>query len=113
MNLENTEGKILFKDNADIDIEKVAEAVIDAGFSVRYLTADLVFNQITVTNGYCFSNGKYNLQFVNIPEKKLEGQTTLRFIGPKFQPKNEYSRMKSVLRNSCAGKNQKVYFVSL
>src|SRR4051812_38883306 len=46
MNLENTEGKIVFKENADVDISKVARAVTDAGFSVRYLTAVFLFNNV-------------------------------------------------------------------
>src|SRR5579885_2179698 len=39
MNLDNTNGVITFKEGIPVSIEKLAKAVSDAGFSVRYLQA--------------------------------------------------------------------------
>src|SRR5580693_7986784 len=55
MNLEHTEGKIILKKNARADMDKIARAVVNAGFSVRYLPADLVVDNSVVTNGSCFN----------------------------------------------------------
>src|ERR1700759_948909 len=54
MNLEHTEGKIILKKDKKADIEKIAQAVIDAGFSVRYLQADLMVDISVIPVGSCF-----------------------------------------------------------
>jgi hypothetical protein len=66
-----------------------------------------------VSNGYCFNTGKYNLQFVNTPEKQLNGESEIKFVGKEFLPKNEFNKMKPLLVNACADKSQPVYFVTL
>lgn len=113
MNLENTDGEIFFTDGSDVDVEKIAKAVVNAGFSVRYLTASFLFSNLKVSNGFCFNTGKYNLQFVNATEKVLNGATEIKFVGQQFQPKGEFNKLKALLVNSCADKNEKVYFVML
>ena len=40
MSLENKSGIITFKKGQKVEIEKIASAVTDAGFSVRFLTAE-------------------------------------------------------------------------
>ena len=36
MNLEHTEGRIFFKKGDKVNVDKIAAAVVDAGFSVRF-----------------------------------------------------------------------------
>src|ERR1700744_4870126 len=50
MNLEHTEGKIFFKENKKVDIDKIAQAVVDAGFSVRTLKATIQMNHVPVAD---------------------------------------------------------------
>ncbi len=113
MNLDNTEGKIIFADNANVDIEKIAEAVTNAGFSVRYLNADFLFNNVSVSTGYCFNNGNYTLQFISTASKTLNGESQIKFIGPEFLAKDEFKKYKTLLTNSCTESKGKVYFVTL
>ena len=47
MDLEKKSGEITFKKGQPVDIDKVANAVVDAGFSVRFLTADYSFIENT------------------------------------------------------------------
>lgn len=113
MNLENTDGEIFFANGADVDIEKIAKAITNAGFSVRFITASFLFSNLKVGKGFCFNAGKYNLQFINATERVLNGETKIKFEGQQFQPKGDYNKVKSLLVNSCADKNEKVYFVTL
>src|ERR1700744_1730275 len=55
MNLEHTEGKIILKKDKKADMDKVAQAVVNAGFSVRYLQADLAVDNSITTTGQCFN----------------------------------------------------------
>src|ERR1700733_8966821 len=113
MNLDNTEGKIIFADNADVDIEKIAQAVTNAGFSVRYLNADFIFNNVNVSSGYCFSNGSYAFQFISTAAKTLNGESQITFLGPEFLPKDGMKKYKTLLVNTCSESKGKVYFVTL
>src|SRR4051812_34855647 len=49
MNLEHTEGKIILKKNKKADMDKIAQAIVNAGFSVRYLQADLTIDNSVTT----------------------------------------------------------------
>lgn len=113
MNLENTEGLITFKSGGEVDINKVAKAVYDAGFSVRYLKAVFTFSNEKVGPGTCVKKGKVNFNFINTSEQVLNGETTLRFLGSEFQTKNMYNKTKALLIDKCGDANTKTYFVSL
>jgi copper chaperone CopZ len=113
MNLENTEGKIIFRDSLDIDIEKVAQAVVNAGFSVRYLTAVYDFNNVTVKKDFCFNDGKNQFAFINTDHRVLNGEITLKFIGKQFLPKSDFNKMKPLPASACTNTSLRTYFVTL
>ncbi len=113
MNLEHTEGKILFKNGAQVNIDKIAQAVNDAGFSVRYLQASFTFDHIDLAPSGCFEFDKDNYVLINTQKKELKGTTTLKFIGKKFLPKKDFDKWQPYMKNSCAGNNSKVYFVTM
>jgi copper chaperone CopZ len=56
MNIENTNGIITFKADTTIDMRKIAQAVVDAGFSVRYLTAIYKLSgALNIEENYCMN----------------------------------------------------------
>lgn len=113
MNLENTEGKISFKNNAEVDISQIAKAVVNAGFSVRYLKAAHVFEATPVNDGLCLNLGKNTcLQFVKTKESKLTGEVVLTFLGNQFQTKAEANKNKALLKPICTDNSRKIYFVT-
>ena len=102
MNLENTRGKISFKKGEKVEIEKIAKAVTDAGFSLRSLYAGINITELNVSNDYCwtFENSAYH--FIKISEsKQFKGFITIKFIGEKYMPHKEYKDWKSYCTNSC------------
>ncbi len=113
MNLENTEGKIIFKENSDVDISKLAGAVTDAGFSVRNLIANYIFHDVMVGKNFCFNAGKFKMQFISVQEKKLNGEVPLIFLGKDFQSKSELKKVKSLLEGKCVEETGLIYFVTL
>ncbi len=115
MNLQNTEGEIYFNDETKVDISKIAKAVVDAGFSVRYLKAKIYFNQLSVNENYCwiYEGGYY--QFIKTGNKVLDGLETLTFIGKKFMSKTEYKKW-SGTTEAAKGKGceaKLIYFISM
>ena len=120
MNLENTAGKIVFKKGAKVEIEKIAKAVTDAGFSVRSLYAGISVESISVTNDYCWNFENNTYHFIKITEsKELKGTVSLKFIGDKYMPRNEYKEWKTYIISPCVSPantaipSSKTYYVSL
>jgi copper chaperone CopZ len=113
MNLDNTVGQITFVPGRQISIEKIAKAVTDAGFSVRYLQA--TFNtEITIplTDTHCFIADSVAYQFVKVSPSKLENRTVLKFIGKEFLSSKEYKKWKAELTPQCSN-TKTLYYVTL
>ncbi len=113
MDLKNTNGKITFNTEIPVSIDKIAKAITDAGFSVRYLNAVFKFDPITISDNYCFVYENSNYQFINVGKKKIEGNTVIKFIGKEFLPKREYKNFIIFLQPLCETGKQKTYYVKL
>jgi len=110
MNLEHTEGTILLKKDRKPDIEKIAQSVVDAGFSVRYVGADVNFG--SAINGSCASYKGDQYVFVQPPKNNAKGVIKVKFLGKKYQPKNEFKKMEPSLVSTCGATAGNVYYIS-
>lgn len=111
MDLEHTEGRILFKENKPVNIKAIARAVKDAGFSVRYLKADIDGQDIKVSEEGCF-NLYGDVYYVSKLNKPQEGSVlTLQFLGKEYLPQHELKRYKLPAALKCKGKT--VYYTVL
>jgi len=113
MNLEHTEGKIVLKKDKKADMEKIAQAVTNAGFSLRYLNADLSVDNSVYTSGQCFTYKGDQYVFTQPPRDQLKGVVRLKFIGKKFLSKNEFKKMEPLTTATCSGAAGKVYHVAI
>lgn len=113
MNLEHTEGKIMLKKNRKADIDKIAQAVVNAGFSVRYLQADLNIDNSVTTTGSCINYKGDEYVFTAAPKEPVKGIVKLKFIGKKFMPKNELKNIEINDNDKCGNVSGKIYHVSL
>lgn len=115
MDLSNNNGRVFFKKMAIFSIEKLAKAITDAGYSVRYLNA--VFNVIdlAVDENFCWSYENEQYQFVKVAGIKLNGDVTLKFVGEKYLSKKENKIWEPVVTNAkgkgCKTKN--FYYVTI
>jgi cation transport ATPase len=113
MNLDNTNGIITFKPGSDVSIEKLAKAVIDAGFSVRYLQATFKTDSVLhISNDYCFVYNNASYQFVNITQSQTNNEIVMKFIGKEYQETKEYKKLKANLKPMCTGMKN-TYYVTL
>ena len=113
MNLANTEGKITFKPGAKIDIKKIAQAVFDAGFSVRYLNGGFTFDNVAINVNSCFPFDGNQFQFVKVDSKILNGETIIKFIGKKFLSNKEYKKWKNSLQPVCEKSKGELFYITL
>lgn len=112
MNLEHTEGKVYFKSGAKVEVDKIAQAVVDAGFSVRDLKAAMLFRNVAVSSNYCFAHDNNNYQFIQTPGQTLNGAVTVTFVGKGFMEKKELKKWQPYMKSTCAAKG-KSYFVTI
>jgi len=113
MNLEHTEGKIIVRKDKKADMDKVAQAVVNAGFSVRYLNADLAVDNSVSVSGQCFSYKGDQYVFTSPQKDPLKGTVRLKFVGKKFLPKNELKKLEPLAEGKCGATSGKVYHVSI
>jgi copper chaperone CopZ len=113
MNLQHTEGTIALKPGKKVDMDQVAQAVINAGFSLRYLTATLQVDNTVNANGGCFAyNGD---QYVLAEGHKLpaKGTAQLKFIGKKYLSKGDFKKAQSLMKDVCGNTTGKTYYVTM
>jgi copper chaperone CopZ len=115
MNLEHTEGKIILKAGRKADMSRIAQAVTDAGFSLRYLQADMFISSTDGAIGNsCFTYNGDQYVFIETPRQQLSGSVHLKFIGKRFLPKNEFKKMEPLMVNKCGSAAKgKTYFVAI
>lgn len=112
MDLTNTNGIIYFKKGSEVKLEKIAKAVRDAGFSVRYLKAVFTFDSQNVNSGTCFSYGNAQYKFVGKENKTLSGEIKLTLVGKDFMPAKEYKKWSESVKDACTA-DKKTYYVTI
>ncbi|MGQ0827393.1 MAG: heavy-metal-associated domain-containing protein [Bacteroidota bacterium] len=102
MELDKNMATVFFKKNMPVSVKNLAQKVIDAGFSVRTMDVIFNFNNFTANNDVCFEYENNTYQFVKLDsEKKLNGISTIRFIGEKYLSKKEYKFWKFFSSTPC------------
>ena len=95
------------------EMEKIAQAVIDAGFSLRYLQADFNMSSSIQQTGQCFKfNGDYYSMMVGT-EAPATGRIKLKFIGKEFLSKSELKKTDQFQFGNCGSADGRVYHVIL
>ena len=115
MDLNSNHCDIFFSEDEYVSIDKIAQAVIDAGFSVAYLSAWFDFNGQSISTNSCWNYAFDTYQFLNIKQTKLEGKMNLKFIGTNFLSRSEMKKWKTQLseaKKKVCDQNEG-YFVTL
>ena len=115
MDLNSNRSEIFFHEGMYVSIDKVAQAVIDAGFSVAYLNALFDFKEQTIDTHTCWNYAYETYQFLEVSQPQLKGETVLKFIGTNFLSRNELKKWKarlSAAKNKGCGRNE-YYSVTL
>ncbi len=105
MDLENTEGKIILKESETIRLDEICSAVKDAGFSIRFLKAELT-DPIT-TKEKCFEIDHIQFQLLSYDSSKF-----IQIIHPCFLSKKEWKKYKIIdTKSDCFQTEFKLYLI--
>jgi len=115
MDLNQNQATILFKKDKKVVISAIAQKVIDAGYSVRFLKALFTFDNLTVENNTKYESEGDRYYFIVNDKKVLTGSTELTILGKQYVPKKEWyqwqNKIAEVKKINKTDKNS--YFVTL
>jgi copper chaperone CopZ len=99
--IKNSAFNIIFRQNADVDIDALKKAVEDAGFSVGSLKLTGTFNDIKVASDQHVQIGDKYFCFLNTGSQTLHGETTITVVDKNFVTAKEFKKLSSSTKMSC------------
>ena len=103
MLLEENTATVFFKKSSKVNMNEIARKVVDAGFSVRSVTALLHMDSLTITPDYCWNYENDVYHFIKMDTAKVvNGDVRLLFIGDKFMSSKAFKKWKMYAKNTCA-----------
>jgi copper chaperone CopZ len=97
--IKNSTFDIVFKKNAEVDIDALRKAVEDAGFFVGGLNLTGNFRDLMVGNDEKVKLGKNNLQFLDVSKQTLNGEKTIRVLNKEYVTAKEYKKYSIATKN--------------
>jgi copper chaperone CopZ len=109
MSLEETKGRIYLKSGSPTDLKKIAKAVVDAGFSVRFVQIEFNFDDVAVSADGSFTYQGQPFVWMEYKSGSVKGEVALKIVDDGFLPRKESALWKKKITPSGGG--QKVYHV--
>ena len=99
--IKNSAFNIVFRQNAEVDIDAMKNAVEDAGFSVGSLKLTGTFNEIKVTNEQHVQIGDKQFCFLNVNNQTLSGEATITVVDKNFMTAKEFRKISASTKMNC------------
>jgi copper chaperone CopZ len=110
MSLEKTEGRIYVKEGEPINLKAIAQAVVDAGFSVRFLKVEFNFNDVTVHDDGTFNYQGQPYVWLEYKNGLAKSDILLKLVDEDFLPRKEGSLWKKKIASTNSA-NPKAFHV--
>ena len=99
--IKNSSFRITFKENQEVDIDALKQAVEDAGFSVGALKLTGNFHDLKVANDQHVQIGNTNYHFLNVNEQTLNGESTITVVDKSFVTAKQFKKISAGSKLSC------------
>lgn len=110
VDIEGSTYEIFFKKDNTPDFDKIAGAVVDAGFSIAKFTAVVNFDKQAVDkNGLTTLDGIRYMIVSSVPTN-LQGSKKLRLVGKQFMLPKDFKKMPPL---KVTAADAKAYFVTI
>lgn len=100
-NIKNSSFGITFKTGTDIDFDKLKAKVEDAGFFVANFTVIMNVEKLAVANDTHVNVGNDVFHFLNVKDKVLSGEQTIRILDKGFVSAKEFKKNSSLTKMAC------------
>jgi copper chaperone CopZ len=99
--IKNSSFNISFKPGADVDFDRLKDKVEGAGFSVAGFTAVMNFDNLAIANDTHVNIGNRVFHFLNIKDRVLSGDKTIRLLDKGFVPAKEFKKNSGLTKMAC------------
>ena len=99
--IKNSSFGIIFKKDAEVDIDALKDAVEDAGFSVGSLKLTGNFNEVKIAADQHVKIGNENFHFLNVKSQVLNGEQTIAVVDKSFVTEKQFKKFSSATKMSC------------
>ena len=99
--IKNSSFGIVFKKDAEVDIDALKDAVEDAGFSVGSLKLTGNFNEVKIAADQHVKIGNENFHFLNVKSQVLNGEQTIAVVDKNFVTEKQFKKYSSATKMSC------------
>ena len=99
--IRNSSFSIVFKKDAEVDIDALKDAVEDAGFSVGSLKLTGNFNEVKIAADQHVKIGNENFHFLNVKSQVLNGEQTIAVVDKAFVTEKQFKKYSAATKMSC------------
>lgn len=101
VDIKSQQYNLTFKNDMAVDLDALAKAVEDAGFSVAALKVTAHVDNLTVAKDEHLKIGDHYFHFLNAKQGQLNGSTTFTLVDKSFVPAKEYKKWSSASKAAC------------
>jgi len=99
--IKNSSFDIVFKENADVDIDEIRKAVEDAGFAIGSLKLTGTFNAIKIGNDAHVQIGDRHFHFLNASNQVLSGEQTITIVDKDYLTAKQFKKISESTKMKC------------
>jgi len=99
--IKNSAFNIVFKENSDVDIDALKNAVEDAGFSVGSLKITGNFTDVKIEKDKHIEINGVQYHFIDASAQTLNGEKTLTVVDKNFVTAKEFKRISGSTKMDC------------
>jgi copper chaperone CopZ len=99
--IRNSSFDIVFKKNAEVNIDALKDAVEDAGFSVGNLKLTGNFSEVKIASDEHVKIGNENFHFLNVKSQVLNGEQAITVVDKNFVSEKQFRKYSAATKMSC------------
>jgi len=99
--IKNSAFNIVFRENEKVDIDKIREAVEDAGFSIGSLNLTGQFSNVAIGNDRHVEIAGNTFHFLDTKSSSLNGEQTLTIVDRNFVTAKQFRKISSSTTMPC------------
>jgi len=99
--IKNAAFTMVFKQDVQLDIDAIKEAVEDAGFSIGSLKITGTFSGMKIVKDEHVKMGNENFHFLNAENQVLQGEQTITVVDKNFVTEKQYKKYSTATTMSC------------
>lgn len=101
VDIKNQQYNMTFKQGQEVELDALAKAVEDAGFSVASLKVTADVKDLAVAKDEHVQIGNHYFHFLNAKQAQLNGSTTFTIVDKSFVPEKDHKKWSSASTMEC------------